>query len=205
MIVQCRYCNKDFKTYPQRLKMGKSKFCSKKCSGESKKGIRLKHLIGYTHSIETRKKLSESNKGKIPWNKGLKGYNSNYPRDKEWKEKMSIAQKGKQRFYAQKENHWNWKGGITPAIEADRARFRKTIQKEVLKRDDYTCQMCGIRGRTLHVDHIQSWKDYVELRFSMSNCRTLCQECHYKITFGKPIKNLAWGNRFHKGGNHLRV
>ena len=70
---------------------------------------------------------------------------------------------------------------------AQRGIFRETIQKQVLIRDDYTCQLCGIRGGNLEVDHIQSWAKYVELRFSMDNCRTLCKRCHYQITYGKPM------------------
>ena len=55
----------------------------------------------------------------------------------------------------------------------------------------------------MQVDHIQTWAEYTELRFNMNNCRTLCIECHYKITFGKPMpKNVkTWGKNFMKGGN----
>ena len=88
-----------------------------------------------------------------------------------------------------------WKGGITAENKKQRTRFRDTLQKEILKRDDYTCQLCGARGGLLHVDHIQPWAEYVELRFSMDNCRTLCQACHYFVTFNKPIPNrkIRWG------------
>jgi 5-methylcytosine-specific restriction endonuclease McrA len=88
-----------------------------------------------------------------------------------------------------------WKGGITPFEHAQRAKFRHTIQKEVFKRDNYTCQICGAKG-DLQVDHIQEWSKYIELRFSMDNCRTLCTKCHYKITFGREMpKDLkGWGH-----------
>jgi len=79
-----------------------------------------------------------------------------------------------------------------------RRRFKNQIQKAVFERDDYTCQSCGNRGVDLQVDHIQSWADYVELRFSMDNCRTLCARCHYEITFGKPMPShvKGWGHNF---------
>jgi hypothetical protein len=32
MIKQCQICNKDFKTYPSRLAMGRGKYCSRLCS-----------------------------------------------------------------------------------------------------------------------------------------------------------------------------
>jgi hypothetical protein len=106
--------------------------------------------------------------------------------------KLSLAVKGYK--------HPNWKGGITPKDKFERAKFRRIIQKDVLRRDDYTCQMCGQRGGELQVDHIQSWKEYVELRFNINNCRTLCKSCHYKITFDKliPDKNIHWGNNLKK-------
>lgn len=76
----------------------------------------------------------------------------------------------------------------------ERKKFRNTIKKEVLIRDGYKCQMCGNTNK-LQVDHIQPWSEYVELRFDIKNCRTLCQKCHYLITFNhqmpKTIKN--WG------------
>ncbi len=70
------------------------------------------------------------------------------------------------------------------------------MQKAVFERDDYTCQMCGIRGVALQVDHIQSWAEYIELRFSMDNCCTLCMACYYKITFNKPMPKeiKSWGH-----------
>lgn len=87
-----------------------------------------------------------------------------------------------------------WKGGITSKIRLERTKFVETIRKQVLKRDNYTCQMCGGKNRYLHVDHIQSWSEYAKLRFSIDNCRTLCIDCHYQITWGKRRpKNSKWG------------
>ena len=88
----------------------------------------------------------------------------------------------------------------------DRVRFRKTLQKDVLKRDDYTCQICGERGGDLQVDHIQSWAEYVDQRFSIDNCRTLCMKCHYKITYGKPMpENIReWGKNLKSTGERIR-
>jgi len=98
--------------------------------------------------------------------------------------------------------HPNWKGGIRGKDYLERRRFQKTIQKQVFERDDYTCQLCGERGGNLQVDHIQSWADYVKLRFCIDNCRTLCMNCHYEITFGKPMPPTvrAWGHNLCKGG-----
>ena len=84
-----------------------------------------------------------------------------------------------------------------------RRLFRRLLQKDVFERDNYTCQMCGQYGGDLQVDHIQSWSDFIDRRFDIDNCRTLCTQCHYLITFGKPMpcSVTAWGhNLFGKDG-----
>jgi len=110
-------------------------------------------------------------KGNIPWNKGLKGFLAG-------------------------EKHYNWKGKFGNKDHRERVKFHDTVQKMVFERDNYTCQMCGVRGVALQVDHIQPWAEYVELRFDINNCRTLCQKCHYKVTFGKEMSKevKTWGH-----------
>lgn len=51
-------------------------------------------------------------------------------------------------------NHPNWQGGITPLYKRLRESFRVTLVPKVLKRDNYTCQLCGAKGK-LHVHHIK--------------------------------------------------
>lgn len=110
---------------------------------------------------------------------------------KEHRAKLSAIHIGLQA----RENHPNWKGGITPLDRIERFKFRKTMQKLVFERDGYKCQICG-DGGYLQVDHIKPWAEYPELRFEMDNCRTLCKDCHYKVTFGRPIPNpnVPWGH-----------
>ena len=109
-------------------------------------------------------------------------------------ERMKIANKLKA---LKKEKNPAWKGGITAFNKLERDRFQKTMQKQVFERDDYTCQLCFKRGGILHVDHIQPFAEYIEGRFNMDNCRTLCVKCHYFITFKKIMpKNNKWGNIF---------
>lgn len=96
--------------------------------------------------------------------------------------------------------HHNWKGGITPLYISERCKFRRTMQKIIFKRDNFTCQICGVYGIDMHVDHIKSWSKYPELRFDINNCRTLCSKCHYKITFNKemPSEIKTWGHNLQR-------
>lgn len=60
----------------------------------------------------------------------------------------------------------------------------KLWRKAVFKRDNYTCIWCGIKGSEpkgfLNADHIKPFSLYPELRFELSNGRTLCVPCHKK-------------------------
>ena len=83
------------------------------------------------------------------------------------------------------ENNPCWKGGVTNIrqgrqYEAEISQWRR----RVFARDNYTCQQCGIKPRAsgqLNAHHIKSWKDYPNLRFEVSNGRTLCRKCHKEI------------------------
>jgi len=55
----------------------------------------------------------------------------------------------------------------------------------VLKRDDYTCQDCGLRKRKgNHAHHIIPKSEKPELKFDLDNGETLCKDCHNKIHHG---------------------
>lgn len=76
----------------------------------------------------------------------------------------------------------SWKGGITPINKSIRNSPKyKVWRTKVYKRDDYTCQNCGIKGlKTLQVHHLKSFSEYPKLRFIMPNAITLCLNCHKK-------------------------
>lgn len=140
------------------------------------------------------RKLSEETKTKIGQNNALFWKGKHF--SEEYRKKISEGRKGQMVG----KDHPNWKGGITKASLAERIKFRREMQEEIYKRDNYTCQLCGVRGVSLQVDHIQSWAEYVELRFNMDNCRTLCAKCHYKITFGRemPANIKTWGQNLRR-------
>lgn len=178
----CCFCDKEYfkKILISQKQWDKSIFCSSKCRTDSRVGVL---------SPRIRRKMTEDEKLKGRKNGRWYGWNKGLKHTELAKIKMSITRQN----ISEKE----WVGFKTKENRLERIKFRNNMQKLVFERDNYTCQMCEKRGGNLQVDHIQSWAEYVELRFSMDNCRTLCMDCHYFVTFGKKKpENLVWGHNF---------
>lgn len=63
---------------------------------------------------------------------------------------------------------------------AEAAEWRQSV----FQRDNFTCQTCQARGTYLEADHIKPWAYFPELRFELSNGRTLCRPCHDQTKIG---------------------
>lgn len=92
--------------------------------------------------------------------------------------------------------HYMWKGGITPKRKKDYfSKEYKEWRKSVFERDNYTCQTCKVRGGELNADHIKPYAFFESLRYTLSNGRTLCLDCHRKTeTWGRKVYQLAGQN-----------
>ncbi len=151
-------------------------------SEETRRKLRESHL-GKRPTEETREKMRQKMLGRV-FSDETKLKMSIYAknRTKEHLEKLSKANSGS--------NGSNWRGGISPVNE----RIRKTgiyyrWRKSVLERDNYTCIFCNNNNAKLQVDHIKPFALFPELRFELSNGRTLCVDCHRRTdTYGvKPF------------------
>jgi endogenous inhibitor of DNA gyrase (YacG/DUF329 family) len=78
-----------------------------------------------------------------------------------------------------KEEHWNWKGGISKQNRGQDFEYKKWV-REVLRRDDFTCSVCGNRGGRLSAHHIHEWEKYPELRYYPENGLCMCYADHMK-------------------------
>ena len=89
-----------------------------------------------------------------------------------WGYKISESVKGKR--------NGSWAGGLSPA-QYPRV-FNKRLKEEIRKRDNYTCQKCGMTeiehriryGRILTVHHI----DYNKQNCKENNLTTACVKCN---------------------------
>lgn len=153
----CEYCNASY--------MGKkgSKYCSLSCGAFARPTP-----ISNDGSFKPNQKS---------WNTGLKVSGmSGKTHAPETKEKMRQSSSGA--------NGTNWKGGIThESYRMRRSGRYADWRTQVFKRDHYTCQFCKARSQkgsrvVLNADHIKPFAFYPELRFDVSNGRTLCEPCH---------------------------
>jgi hypothetical protein len=167
-----------------------------------------KFWLGKKHTEETKKKMSESHKGKIPWNKGKKSSDKHkrnmvigrkkngwFRNPEEHRKRISEAMKGKLtgRHWKIKDTsmmgkgmkgrfgdrHPRWKGGISKVnVYFKRGEEYKLWRKACLERDNFTCQCSGKYGGKLIVHHINNFAEFSELRTTISNGITLCEKCH---------------------------
>lgn len=75
-----------------------------------------------------------------------------------------------------------WRGGITSVNKMARECWEyDEWRRSVFKRDNYQCVIGGKdHGNKLQADHIKSFSQYPDLRYVVSNGRTLCEDCHKK-------------------------
>ncbi len=134
-------------------------------SEEQKRVLRTVN-IGKSFSNEHRQRLRDSNLGK--------------KRSEETRKRISISKSG--------ERHPRWKGGISSENTKIRnSREFRLWRMGVLARDSGRCVLCEKSAVMLHADHIKPFSLFPELRFEISNGRTLCVDCHRKTD--------TWGGR----------
>lgn len=72
-----------------------------------------------------------------------------------------------------------WKGGKTKETDLIKSSAEyRYWRDEVFRRDDYRCQICGVRGGQLEAHHIKEKCNFPELMFDVNNGVTLCHTCH---------------------------
>jgi hypothetical protein len=143
---------------------------------------------GVPHTEATKNKISEANKGKLKGRRFSEAHKRNISigRQKWWVDNPHMKE-----IWSQKQTGSlgsNWQGGKTVESQTVRGSLKyRAWRNSVLQRDRYLCQICGLKGGwskelkkrvILHADHIQPFSLFADLRFDLTNGRTLCLECH---------------------------
>lgn len=172
--LKCAYCGKNVWVRPWRIKKFKFFFCS------------IKHHILFLKKDAFRKTCIVC--GKIFYCQPCQVKYRN-------RETCSIKCRIKRQIEKAKINRQ--KNGFTKH-QIDRC-IRYSVETEkwrkaVFARDNYTCQICGIKGGYLEADHIKPFAYFHKLRFELSNGRTLCRKCHDKTKISAKEMRKLYAN-----------
>lgn len=167
--LNCKECNKSTPYYNR-------KFCSWNCycidQHKNKKGHKI---IETRNCLLCKKEFGVSNKYSL------------IKRQKHvFCSTVCFLNSSKAHRYENGEKNPSWRGGVSEPNEIIRNSARyKEWRNAVFERDNWTCVHCGLRSKAkkrleIQADHIKPFALFLELRFELSNGRTLCKLCHYK-------------------------
>lgn len=125
-------------------------------------------MLNKQHTEETRNKISIANKGNK--NSPETMFKKGHVVSAENRKKLSLLQGGT--------------GVPYEFAKYDRSIFTEELKESIRKRDNYTCQNCGmteeehiiVNGQVLHVHHI----DYDKQNCKQDNLITTCQQCNLR-------------------------
>lgn len=201
--------SEEFKERTRKRMLGNTYTLGRKLSEEHKKKLKIARA-GRVFSEETRLKMSESSKGRKHTDASKEKLRLAHKGKKlsaEHRAKLGEVRKGvkqtpeavlkRKASIPRGKDMWNWKGGITPINQKIRHSFEyKLWRTSVFERDDYACVLCGAKNGNgkavvLNADHIKPFAYFPELRFEISNGRTLCVPCHKMTeTYGGKVKSI---------------
>lgn len=187
-----------------------SKMKQKTSSGENNPMRRIENRIKLSKKLKGRirtkehcKKLSKTHKEKYK-NEG----NPYLIKGKEGLSEESLKLRINKRIKTIKEsgslsgeNNPNWLGG--KSFEPYDKKFTKKFKRDIRKRDNQICMMCGMHreklNRALNVHHINYDK---ELSIPQ-NCISLCDSCHTKTNFNRELWVTFFQNILYKNYGYV--
>lgn len=171
--TKCSYCGKAFYKTPSTI--SDNNFCSTECKNEA--------LIKRNKENTTSQEYNCDFCGKVitvtPYE--LKNKKHIYCSKK-------CQNKGWGKYYSGKNNpQYDHTKTDEERINGRNIEGYKEWRQAVFERDNYTCQCCGDnKGGNLNAHHIYNYMEYPELRISIDNAITFCEDCHklFHTTYG---------------------
>jgi len=233
MIIECEYCHKSIEREPSKVRSRQHHYCNIVCYNKATKRkytypyllgqckecgkdifvndssytgkVRTKHFCNKTCIMKYRNRLIWTPEARRKQGENARRINRGKVRSFEAKIHYALANIGDKSHF--------WLGGKTDKSREIRNCFRMVDwKKAVLKRDNYTCLLCGKQGGYLEADHIEpfsvrlqrlinkSGQDNLyekalcyEPLWDINNGRTLCPNCHRKTdTFALRTNDKRW-------------
>lgn len=182
--IICIICSKKRLESPYRIKMGYGKFCSRNCHIKHRRRNQLskQELIYLYH--EKNMSLKEIGKKQGIDTKAI--FNLMKRLNIKTRTELGKSFKGGR--------PWNYVNGISKIGRRYHSNEYKKWRREIFERDNYTCQICGERGKKLNADHITPVFKEREKIFDIENGQTLCILCHNEKTKNELKEN--WINQY---------
>jgi len=199
MIVHCQYCRGEIKITESRYKRGNGRFCSNGCRLKAKARIKVNLICancGNEFQVWKRERIKntrfcslkcagEYKRRKIEFiccgcGKALKRTPADIKKNMTGRYFCTFGCYDKYRFNKQ----------LSANLKVH-YRLPYSLKKEILKRDNYTCQRCGRKPHDLTVDHMIPVHYFVTRYRTVeaclkagvnepSNLQTLCFECNHR-------------------------
>ena len=155
----------------------------------------------WKHTEETKRKISEAKRGKPNWwmrgkhrseatKEKLRRINQGRHLSEETKEKIRAAHLARKKRLGYinsvevrekiRQSHlkrWDIIGRKPKRPRHERSKYINWRRKR-FEYDNYTCWICGEKGKKLEAHHLWRWSKYPKLRYKLNNGVTLCRECH---------------------------
>lgn len=122
------------------------------------------------HNLKFDQLKSLCSHGDTPWNKGTKGAIT-------WTDEQKKQQSNRLLHHHKTKpstrQNTTWRQGVN--------RWTSQIAHQIHKMYNWTCQLCGERGKKLHCHHIIPVSINEDLAKDRNNLVTVCADCHVKI------------------------
>lgn len=202
ITFNCEQCHKSVTVKKGNYVGRKNHFCSQECKNKWQiENLKRENNPFYnkTHKEKSKIAISKTKKSQRLLGRKAHNYNQHLVECVECGKKVYkieyLVKRNKYQFCS-KECHYKWKsenliGENSPTWNPNITNEERVMgrnypeytkfKKLVMKRDNYTCDVCGQVGSDLNVHHLNGYHWDKENRVNINNGVTICEKCHRKF------------------------